>query len=229
MSASTETEINLPYITAVDGVPKHLVVKMTRAKFEQLADDLVQRTLKPCAEALKDAGIDKSEIDEVILVGGSTRIPRIQAAVEEFFGKKPNRSVNPDEVVAVGASIQGGVLSGDVKDVLLLDVTPLSMGIETMGNVFDVVIESNSTIPTKKAKIYSTAADNQPSVEIHILQGERPMARDNRPVGRFILDGIPPAPRGVPQVEVTFDMDANGILTVSAKDKGTGKEQNIRI
>ena len=229
LSASTETEINLPYITAVDGVPKHLVVKMTRAKFEQLADDLVQRTLKPCAEALKDAGIDKSEIDEVILVGGSTRIPRIQAAVEEFFGKKPNRSVNPDEVVAVGASIQGGVLSGDVKDVLLLDVTPLSMGIETMGNVFDVVIESNSTIPTKKSKIYSTAADNQPSVEIHILQGERPMARDNRPVGRFILDGIPPAPRGVPQVEVTFDMDANGILTVSAKDKGTGKEQNIRI
>jgi len=229
LSSSTETEINLPYITAVDGVPKHLVVKMTRAKFEQLADDLVQRTLKPCAEALKDAGIDKSEIDEVILVGGSTRIPRIQAAVEEFFGKKPNRSVNPDEVVAVGASIQGGVLSGDVKDVLLLDVTPLSMGIETMGNVFDVVIESNSTIPTKKSKIYSTAADNQPSVEIHILQGERPMARDNRPVGRFILDGIPPAPRGVPQIEVTFDMDANGILTVSAKDKGTGKEQNIRI
>jgi molecular chaperone DnaK len=229
LSSSTETEINLPYITAVDGVPKHLVVKLSRAKFEQLADDLVQRTLKPCAEALKDAGIDKSEIDEVILVGGSTRIPRIQAAVEEFFGKKPNRSVNPDEVVAVGASIQGGVLSGDVKDVLLLDVTPLSMGIETMGNVFDVVIESNSTIPTKKSKIYSTAADNQPSVEIHILQGERPMARDNRPVGRFILDGIPPAPRGVPQVEVTFDMDANGILTVSAKDKGTGKEQNIRI
>ena len=229
LSSSTETEINLPYITAVDGVPKHLVVKMSRAKFEQLADDLVQRTLKPCAEALKDAGLDKSEIDEVILVGGSTRIPRIQAAVEEFFGKKPNRSVNPDEVVAVGASIQGGVLSGDVKDVLLLDVTPLSMGIETMGNVFDVVIESNSTIPTKKSKIYSTAADNQPSVEIHILQGERPMAKDNRPVGRFILDGIPPAPRGVPQVEVTFDMDANGILTVSAKDKGTGKEQNIRI
>lgn len=229
LSSSTETEINLPYITAVDGVPKHLVVKLSRAKFEQLADDLVQRTLKPCAEALKDAGIDKSEIDEVILVGGSTRIPRIQAAVEEFFGKKPNRSVNPDEVVAVGASIQGGVLSGDVKDVLLLDVTPLSMGIETMGNVFDVVIESNSTIPTKKSKIYSTAADNQPSVEIHILQGERPMARDNRPVGRFILDGIPPAPRGVPQIEVTFDMDANGILTVSAKDKGTGKEQNIRI
>jgi molecular chaperone DnaK len=229
LSSSTETEINLPYITAVDGVPKHLVVKMTQGKFEQLADDLVQRTLKPCADALKDAGLDKSDIDEVILVGGSTRIPRIQQAVEEFFGKKPNRSVNPDEVVAVGASIQGGVLSGDVKDVLLLDVTPLSMGIETMGNVFDVVIESNSTIPTKKSKTYSTAADNQPSVEIHILQGERPMAKDNRPVGRFILDGIPPAPRGVPQVEVTFDMDANGILTVSAKDKGTGKEQNIRI
>ena len=229
LSSSTETEINLPYVTAVDGVPKHLVVKLSRAKFEQLADDLVQRTLEPCAKALKDAGLSKSDIDEVILVGGSTRIPRIQQAVEEFFGKKPNRSVNPDEVVAVGASIQGGVLSGDVKDVLLLDVTPLSLGIETMGNVFDIVIESNSTIPTKKSKTYSTAADNQPSVEIHILQGERPMARDNRPVGRFILDGIPPAPRGVPQVEVTFDMDANGILTVSAKDKGTGKEQNIRI
>ena len=229
LSSSTETEINLPYVTAVDGVPKHLVLKLTRAKFEQLADDLVQRTLQPCAQALKDAGLSKSDIDEVILVGGSTRIPRIQTAVEEFFGKKPNRSVNPDEVVAVGASIQGGVLSGDVKDVLLLDVTPLSMGIETMGNVFDIVIESNSTIPTKKSKTYSTAADNQPSVEIHILQGERPMAKDNRPVGRFILDGIPPAPRGVPQIEVTFDMDANGILTVSAKDKGTGKEQNIRI
>ena len=229
LSSSTETEINLPYVTAVDGVPKHLVLKLTRAKFEQLADNLVQRTLEPCAKALKDAGLSKSDIDEVILVGGSTRIPRIQQAVEEFFGKKPNRSVNPDEVVAVGASIQGGVLSGDVKDVLLLDVTPLSLGIETMGNVFDIVIESNSTIPTKKSKTYSTAADNQPSVEIHILQGERPMARDNRPVGRFILDGIPPAPRGVPQVEVTFDMDANGILTVSAKDKGTGKEQNIRI
>ncbi|MEM6967557.1 MAG: molecular chaperone DnaK [Bacteroidota bacterium] len=229
LSASTETEVNLPYITAVDGVPKHLVVKISRSKFEQLADDLVRRTLAPCEAALKDAGLSKSEIDEVILVGGSTRIPRIQQAVEEFFGKKPNKGVNPDEVVAVGAAIQGGVLSGDVKDVLLLDVTPLSLGIETMGNVFDVVIESNSTIPIKKSKIYSTAADNQPSVEIHILQGERPMARDNRPVGRFILDGIPPAPRGVPQVEVTFDMDANGILTVSAKDKGTGKEQNIRI
>ncbi len=229
LSASSETEINLPYVTAVDGVPKHLVLKLSRAKFEQLADDLVNRTLKPCELALKDAGMTKNDIDEIILVGGSTRIPRIQQAVEDFFGKKPNKGVNPDEVVAVGASIQGGVLSGDVQDVLLLDVTPLSMGIETMGNMYDVVIESNSTIPTKKSKIYSTAADNQPSVEIHILQGERPMARDNRTVGRFILDGIPPAPRGVPQVEVIFDMDANGILNVSAKDKETGKEQNIRI
>lgn len=229
LSSSTETEINLPYVTAVDGVPKHLVMKLSRSKFEQLADQLIKRTLKPCEEALRDAGLNKSKIDEVILVGGSTRIPAIQQAVEEFFGKKPNRSVNPDEVVALGAAIQGGVLSGDVKDVLLLDVTPLSLGIETMGNVFDIVIESNSTIPTKKTKTYSTAGDNQPSVEIHILQGERPMARDNRSVGRFILDGIPPAPRGVPQIEVTFDMDANGILKVSAKDKGTGKEQNIRI
>jgi molecular chaperone DnaK len=229
LSASTETEINLPYITAVDGVPKHLVVKMTRAKFEQLSDDLVRRTLEPCRQAMKDAGLTTNDIDEVILVGGSTRIPRIQTAVEEFFGKKPNKGVNPDEVVAIGAAIQGGVLSGDVTDVLLLDVTPLSMGIETMGNMYDIVIESNSTIPTKKSKTYSTAADNQPSVEIHILQGERPMARDNRAVGRFILDGIPPAPRGVPQIEVTFDMDANGILSVSAKDLGTGKSQNIRI
>jgi len=210
-------------------VPKHLVVKLSRSKFEQLADQLVQRTLKPCMEALKDAGLQKSDIDEVILVGGSTRIPKIQQVVEEFFGKKPNKGVNPDEVVAIGAAIQGGVLTGEVKDVLLLDVTPLSMGIETMGNVYDVVIESNSTIPTKKSKVYSTAADNQPSVEIHILQGERPMARDNRSVGRFILDGIPPAQRGIPQIEVTFDIDANGVLNVSAQDKGTGKKQNIRI
>jgi molecular chaperone DnaK len=229
LSSATETEVNLPYVTAVDGVPKHLVVKISRAKFEQLADKLVQRTMKPCEDALKDAGLSKSDIDEIILVGGSTRIPRIQEAVEQFFGKKPNRSVNPDEVVAIGAAIQGGVLSGDVKDVLLLDVTPLSMGIETMGGVYDVVIEANATIPTKKSKVYSTAADNQPSVEIHILQGERPMAKDNRAVGRFILNDIPPAPRGLPQIEVTFDMDANGILNVSAKDKGTGKEQSIRI
>ncbi len=229
LSASAETEINLPYVTAVDGVPKHLVVKLTRAKFEQLADDLVKRTLEPCRQALKDAGMTTNDIHEVILVGGSTRIPKIQQAVEEFFGKKPNKGVNPDEVVAIGAAIQGGVLSGDVKDVLLLDVTPLSLGIEVMGGMYDVVIEANSTIPTKKSKVYSTASDNQPSVEIHILQGERTMAKDNRTVGRFILDGIPPSPRGVPQIEVTFDMDANGILSVLAQDKGTGKKQNIRI
>ena len=229
LSNSQETEINLPYVTVLDNVPRHLVTKLSRSKFEMLADSLVQRTLDPCRLALKDAGLKAADIDEIILVGGSTRIPKIQQVVEEFFGKKPNKSVNPDEVVAIGAAIQGGVLTGDVKDVLLLDVTPLSMGIEVMGGMYDVVIEANTTIPSKKSKVYSTASDNQPSVEIHILQGERPMARDNRTVGRFILGDIPPAPRGVPQVEVTFDMDANGILNVSAKDKGTGKQQSIRV
>jgi molecular chaperone DnaK len=229
LSSSTETEINLPYITAVDNVPKHLVKKLSRSKFEQLVDSLVERTLEPCRKALRDAGIDAIDLDEVILVGGSTRIPKIQEVVEKFFGKKPNRSVNPDEVVAIGAAIQGGVLSGDVKDVLLLDVTPLSLGIETMGGVMTKLIESNTTIPSKKSEVFSTAAENQPSVEINVLQGERPMANQNKSLGRFILDGIPPAPRGVPQIEVTFDIDANGILQVSAKDKGTGKQQNIRI
>jgi molecular chaperone DnaK len=229
LSASTETDINLPYITAVDGVPKHLVMKMSRSKFEQLAASLIQRTLEPCKQALKDANMNPSDIDEVILVGGSTRIPAIQKLVEDFFGKAPSKGVNPDEAVAVGAAVQGGVLTGEVKDVVLLDVTPLSMGIETMGGVMTRMIESNTTIPTKKTETFSTAMDNQPSVEIHILQGERPMANDNKTIGRFILDSIPPAPRGVPQIEVTFDIDANGILSVHAKDKATGKEQKIRI
>lgn len=229
LSASPETDINLPYITAVDGVPKHLVRKLSRSKFEQLAHSLIQRTLEPCKKALADAKMSPSDIDEVILVGGSTRIPAIQKLVEDFFGKSPSKGVNPDEVVAVGAAIQGGVLTGEVKDILLLDVTPLSLGIETMGSVMTKMIESNTTIPTKKTETFSTAADNQPSVEIHILQGERPMASDNKTIGRFILDSIPPAPRGVPQIEVTFDIDANGILNVSAKDKATGKEQKIRI
>ena len=229
LSNQTSSEINLPYITAVGGVPRHLVKTLSRAKFEALCDDLIQATVEPCRKALSDAGYQTSDIDEVLLVGGSTRIPAVQAIVEKFFGKAPNKGVNPDEVVAVGASIQGGVLAGDVKDVLLLDVTPLSLGIETLGGVMTKLIDANTTIPTRKSEVFSTAADNQPSVEIHVLQGERSMARDNKTIGNFHLDGITPAPRGVPQIEVTFDIDANGILNVSAKDKATGKEQKIRI
>merc|ERR1712054_102853 len=229
LSSSSSTEINLPYIMPIDGIPQHLVRLLSRSKFEQLSEDLIRRSMEPCKKALSDAGLSASEIDEVILVGGSTRIPKIQEEVEKFFGKKPSKGVNPDEVVAIGAAIQGGVLTGEVKDVLLLDVTPLSLGIATMGDVMTKLIEANTTIPSKKSEVFSTAADSQPSVEIHVLQGERAMANDNKTIGKFHLDGIPPAPRGVPQIEVTFDIDANGIINVKATDKATNKEQSIRI